>query len=111
MIVLGAFVLLLFASNFWMLVLFAVIYGFAHGGFATLISPLVGELFGLRSHGTILGIVIFFGTIGGAISPVFAGYLFDTTQSYQLVFIICIIMAVIGLTSSMVLRPVIANKS
>jgi len=111
MIVLGAFVLLLFASNFWMLVLFAVIYGFAHGGFATLISPLVGELFGLRSHGTILGVVIFFGTIGGAISPVFAGYLFDTTHSYQLVFIICIIMAAVGLTSSIVLRPVISNKS
>ncbi len=102
----ASFMLLLFASSFWLLMLFAAIYGFAHGGFATLISPLVGELFGLRAHGTILGIVIFAGTIGGSVSPVLAGYLFDTTQSYQVIFLVCVFMAIIGLISSVVLKPV-----
>jgi len=106
-----SFSVLLMAKEFWMLILFAVIYGFAHGGFATIISPLVGELFGLRSHGAILGIIIFFGTIGGATGPVFAGFLFDTTGSYQSSFFICIVMAVIGLILSTTLKPVTMKTS
>ncbi|MBW2612926.1 MAG: hypothetical protein JRD49_03350 [Deltaproteobacteria bacterium] len=41
--------LLLAAKNIWMLFLFAVIYGFAHGGLFTVISPTVAELFGTGS--------------------------------------------------------------
>ena len=95
-----SFAVLLMAGEFWMLTLFAVVYGFAHGGFATLISPLVGELFGLRSHGVILGIVIFCGTIGGAAGPILAGYLFDATGSYQSSFFVCIAMGITGLILS-----------
>ena len=105
-----SFILLLFAGSFWMLILFAVIYGIAHGGFATLISPLVGELFGLRSHGVILGLVIFIGTVGGAASPIFAGYMFDTYESYQVAFIICLLMGVIGLIFSVILKPVVSTE-
>ncbi len=83
-----AFLWLQSAREAWMLYTFAILYGFAHGGFFTLISPMVAELFGLRSHGVIFGIVLFSGTTGGAISPVLAGYIFDTTGSYQLHFII-----------------------
>jgi MFS family permease len=109
MMFVASFVVLLIAKEFWLLILFAAIYGFAHGGYATLISPLVAELFGLRSHGAILGIIIFFGTIGGAIGPVFAGHLFDTTGSYQSSFWICIVFGAIGLALSTKLRPVIIN--
>lgn len=105
-----SFSVLLMAREFWMLILFAMIYGFAHGGYATLISPLAAELFGMRSHGAILGIIIFLGTIGGAAGPVFAGYLFDTTGSYQSSFFVCIAMGVIGLILSTTLKPVIAKS-
>lgn len=106
-----SFIILLMAREFWMLSSFAILYGFAHGGFATVLSPLVGELFGLRAHGTLLGIVIFFGTLGGAVSPVFAGYLFDTTSSYQLAFYVCVVMSVIGLVLSVTLKSVISKAS
>jgi MFS family permease len=106
-----SFILLLIAKSFWMLILFALIYGIAHGGFATLISPLVGELFGLRSHGVILGLIICIGTVGGAISPIFAGYMFDTTESYQVAFIICLLMGVTGLMFSVTLKPVVSAGS
>jgi MFS family permease len=102
-----SFIILLLATSYWMLISFAVIYGVAHGGFATLISPLVSELFGLRSHGTILGLIIFFGSIGGAISPVFAGYMFDTTSSYQIVFLTCLFMGIMGLVLSFTLKPAV----
>ena len=106
-----SFSVLLIAKGFWVLILFAVIYGFAHGGFATIVSPLVSELFGLRSHGALLGIMIFFGTIGGATGPFLAGFLFDTTGSYQSSFLTCLAMVGAGLILSTTLKPVTMKSS
>jgi MFS family permease len=64
--------------------LFAImaLYGFAHGGFFTIVSPTVAEYFGLRAHGAIFGVVLFFGTIGGALGPILAGWSFDALGGY-----------------------------
>jgi MFS family permease len=93
------------ARELWMLYLFAVVYGFAHGGFFALLSPTVAELFGLSAHGALFGTVFFVGTIGGAVSPPLAGYIFDVTGKYQLAFIICAAAAVAGLVLALLLRP------
>jgi len=85
------------ARELWMLYLFAVVYGFAHGGLFTVISPIVAEYFGVRSHGILFGIVVFVGAVGGAIGPILAGYIFDTTGSYNLAFWICTAVSAIGL--------------
>ena len=70
------------ADTVWKLYAFAGIYGVAHGGFFTAISPIMVELFGIRAHGSLFGMVVFFGTIGGALGPFFTGGLFDMSQSY-----------------------------
>jgi len=88
-----------------MLYLFAAIYGFAHGGFFALVSPMVAELFGLSSHGAILGAVLFCGTIGGAIGPVLSGHIFDVTGSYQLAFLVCVAISITGLILTSLLKP------
>ena len=80
----------------WMLFLFATVYGFAHGGLFTVMSPTVAEFFGTGSHGLLFGIVLFSGTLGGAIGPLMAGRIFDLTGSYRLVFFILTAMAVVG---------------
>lgn len=109
----GCFVLLLiglgwlqFAHQPWMLYLFAVIYGLAHGGCFTAISPLVAEWFGIQSHGTLFGIVVCFGTTGGSVGPLLAGHLFDLTGSYQPTFRIVTAMALIAWGMLLFLRPV-----
>jgi len=94
------------AEELWMLYLFAIIYGFAHGGFFALISPTIAGMFGIRSQSVILGVVIFVGTLGGIIGPVLAGYLFDITHSYQLDFSILVISSIIGLILTSLLRPI-----
>ncbi|MFC2040522.1 MFS transporter [Chloroflexota bacterium] len=81
----------------WAFFTFAVVYGFAHGGLYTMISPIIAEYFGLRSHGTLFGIVAFSGNIGGAVGSVLAGYVFDTTGSYSLAFWGCTAILVVGL--------------
>jgi MFS family permease len=93
------------ATEAWMLFLFAAIYGSAHGGFFTVVSPTVAELFGTGSHGVLFGIVLFSGAIGGSIGQLVAGRIFDVTGSYQLVFLMLTGMAVVGLALVTLLRP------
>ncbi|MBN2538890.1 MAG: MFS transporter, partial [Deltaproteobacteria bacterium] len=94
-----------------LLLVFAVLYGFAHGGFFAVISPLVAEYFGMSSHGAILGLVIFVATIGGAIGPMLAGYIFDVTGSYRIVFLTMPVMCVVGLIITLQLYAPARRKS
>ena len=93
------------ASEAWMLFLFAVIYGFAHGGFFTVMSLMVAELFGTGSHGVLFGMVLFSGTIGGSIGPLLAGSSFDMTGSYRIVFAALTGIALFGSVMITLLRP------
>jgi MFS family permease len=86
-----------FIQGFWKSSLFAVIYGFAHGGFFAIVSPLIAELFGLASHGSNLGLIFFIGQTGGAIGPIITGSIYDKNQSYQLAFYILLGAVIVGL--------------
>ena len=100
----GSLIWLLFIREPWVLFVFAPVYGFTHGAFFTLISPTVAELFGTKAHGVIFAIILFHGTIGGAISPFIAGRVFDTLGTYQPIFICLSVIAVIGLVLVQFLR-------
>ena len=69
------------------LYLIVAAYGFGHGGLFTVVSPTVAEYFGMRAHGAIFGTVLFFGTVGGSVGPIVAGWVFDQTGSYFLAFL------------------------
>ena len=103
-VLISAFLWLQVAKALWMLYLFAVVYGIGHGGFFTLISPLVAEHFGIRSHGVLFGIVAFAGTVGGAMGPILAGHLFDITGSYRGAFWTCTALLLTGLGLLLSLR-------
>jgi MFS family permease len=102
---------LMIAKTLWMFYLFAIIYGFAHGGFFSLVSPLIAKQFGTRTHGLLYGIIIFSSTIGGAIGPFMAGYIFDLTRSYKTVFLILTVLCVIALALTASLKPLLRDKS
>jgi len=98
------------AKELWMLYAFALIYGIAHGGYFTTMSPIVAEFFGLNAHGVLFGIVAFSGTIGGAIGPILAGYIFDVTAAYSLAFWLCTLMSASGLLLLLLLKQVDAIR-
>ena len=80
-----------------------VVYGFAHGGLFTVMSPTIAEYFGLKAHGILFGSIIFCGTISAATAPILAGYIFDITGSYSMMFRILIVMASSGLILTFIL--------
>jgi MFS family permease len=105
-ILLLSLIWLQFARELWMFYLFALIYGFAHGGFFALMSPLVADLFGLESHASNLGMFLFLGMAGGAVGPVVTGCIFDATHTYRLAFLVLVFTACVGLFLAFLLKPV-----
>jgi MFS family permease len=93
----AAFVWLVLAQGVWILYFFAAIFGIAYGAFEVLHAPVMAQLFGLASFGTIFGIAMTFSSLGSILGPVAAGYIFDTTSGCHLVFLICIGMSLISL--------------
>jgi MFS family permease len=89
----------------WMLYLIAVAFGIGLGGIGTSESPLIARLFGLSSHGLIYGVVGLSWTFGGAVGPVVTGYLCDVNGNYQLAFLLCAVIAVLGLILLVILKP------
>ena len=85
---------------------FALIYGFAHGGFFTIVSPTLAEFFGMRAIGTIFGTVVFFGTLSGAAGPLVAGWIFDSQGSYDMAFLLLATLAAIGLLTALRLNHI-----
>jgi len=96
--------LVAFSGTLPLLLLFAVLFGFAFGACVTCESPLVADLFGLRCHGLLLGIVSCGFTIGGGMGPFMAGYIFDLLQKYQLAFLLCGTLSAVALLLTRALK-------
>jgi len=100
------FLWLLVARDLWMLYVFAIFFGLAYGGLIVLMSPTAAELFGLKSHGVVLGAITFIHCIGCALGALIGGWVFDVTASYDLAFIVCAILSVLALVVTVLLKPV-----
>ena len=99
-----AFFALMPATELWMFYLIAALFGFGWSS-GILQPPMIAELFGLNAHGLILGVATLGYTIGGAVGPLVGGYIFDVTHSYQLAFLLCGIVAIIGAITVVYLKP------
>lgn len=93
------------ATQVWALYLFALVFGIGLGGMGPSESPLIARLFGLSSHGLIYAVIGLGWTIGGAVGPFVTGYMCDVYGNYQLAFLICAVIAVVGLVLLVILRP------
>lgn len=83
-----AMIWLIWSKDLWMLYLFAIVYGFGYGGTDAIITALVGDIFGVRSIGAIMGVVTAGWAIGAAIGPFVGGLTFDISKSYFVSFLI-----------------------
>lgn len=93
-----ALAVLLFATvyEFWQLFLVLPLFGLGWGGIIPVRPALQAEVFGLRAFGAIQGLVFTIATVGALIGPVFAGWMYDRTESYRLAFVILAAVAFLG---------------
>ena len=87
---LAAFSLLLFATVYepWQVIYTLPVFALGFGGMIPTRPAFQAEYFGLRSFGAIQGLVFTIATFGALIGPVFAGWVYDQTESYRLAFVI-----------------------
>ncbi len=71
------------------------IYGVFYGGIPPLMPTITAEYFGTQSFGSIFGVVSPAYTLGSAIGPLAAGYIFDITGRYYLAFLSAAILMVL----------------
>jgi len=87
----------------WEFYVFTIIIGFFWGGLG-LFSAIIADWFGLKFLGSIFGILDASWGIGAGISPILAGYIFDTTGSYQLSIIMGAVVIFITTGLALLLR-------
>lgn len=78
----GTLLWLIGATPLWMFYAFGVAYGFLWGGALTIITALIGDLFGTRSLGVIMGAMSGGWALGAATGPAIGGYIFDASGDY-----------------------------
>jgi MFS family permease len=104
LIVLVGLFLLLSLKDLWAFYAFAVIYGVGWGIILTARSVIPADLFGLRSYGVIMGILLLFHTLGGTTGPIVAGYIFDVSQHYQFAFILITVLCGLNIALTFILK-------
>lgn len=100
-----AIIWLLFSKELWMLYIFVVFFGFGSGGSAGVIAAFPAHYFGLKATGAIMGFGVILAGVGSAIGPYFGGYVFDVTQSYDYMIVVCIAASIGAVISAMLMRP------
>ena len=75
---------------------FAVIFGIGLGGDYMIIPLMTAKIFGLRTLGTLLGVILTADGIAEAISPWLVGHLRDVNGSYRLGFSALVAIAAVG---------------
>jgi MFS family permease len=106
MIAFGAMLFISFVHTHWAFFVLAILMGIAQGGIGTSQSPVVASLFGLRSHGLILGCVGLGNTAGAAVGPLLTGYIFDLTRSYHVAFLICAASSLLALGCAFLIKRI-----
>ena len=81
---LGAMLLVwLAAQSFWLLALFAVLFGVCYGGYVALLPTLVMDRYGARSVSGILGFLYTGAGLGTLLGPWLAGAAYDALGAYD----------------------------
>jgi MFS family permease len=70
------------SHQLWMMHVFAIAFGFLWGGSGAIITSLVGDTFGTRNLGAIMGFITAGWAFGAAIGPAAGGFIFDVSGSY-----------------------------
>lgn len=108
----ATFILMSFTRSTPVLLLWAygILMGLGIGSWLPALSMTTSTTFGLIAYGVIFGVFNMLFGVGGAIGPVAGGYIFDTTGSYYLAFVLCLIAYALAAPAMLLVRPAKKNN-
>ncbi len=92
------------AGSVWAFYLLGALLGFAFSAAVPVRMAVLPPLFGMRAIGSLIGLASLSFSVGAIAGPFLAGYIFDTTASYSLAFLLFGILLVAGAASLYFLR-------
>ncbi|MDG1463058.1 MAG: MFS transporter, partial [Gammaproteobacteria bacterium] len=87
------------------LIVFAAVFGLGFGGCFTMIQLVAVEIFGQKSLGKILGIIVFIDSIGAALGTVLVGQLRTSTGDYVVPFMLVTAVSIVAIVAVSLIRP------
>jgi MFS family permease len=91
-------------SPTWLIWTYTTLLGLGVGGWMTSMSLLASSNFGLLAYGAIYGVFMAFQSTGAAVAPIFSGYFYDRTGSFDMAFITTLAIIAVGLLAILALR-------
>jgi MFS family permease len=79
------------SSGAFSLYVFAAAFGAAYSGLGPTTNAIVGDTFGVRHLGSIMGVLEVAWVSGASVGPALAGYVFDATGSYYFAFSLAVV--------------------
>ena len=80
--------ILTFSTTFVQVVIFATVFGLSFGMRGTLMTVLRAEVFGRTNFSRLAGFMDPISSVSVVLAPLFAAFMFDTTNSYQIAFLV-----------------------
>jgi MFS family permease len=96
--------LFIWATHLWTLFALGALFGFGLGGSMAIRMSIVPEYFGTKAVGTLIGIAGVAWGLGGVVGPILAGYIFDTTASYNVAFLTGGLLLLVGMLAAFFLK-------
>ena len=102
-----AVLILTFSTTFVQVVVFATVFGLSFGMRGTLMTVLRAEVFGRENFSRLAGFMDPISSVSVVFAPLFAAFMYDTTQSYQFAFVVLAVLNCSGalLLIGLKLRP------
>ena len=92
------------SGRLWLLPVYYLLFGAGHASWLVLQMTMVADYFGARRFATLRGLSSSLMMPAGIISPLFAGWAFDRTGSYQAVFTVYAVLASSGAIWMLLIR-------
>ncbi|MDE2900391.1 MAG: MFS transporter [Chloroflexota bacterium] len=105
MVGVGALILTNVGAGWTLLVLYIAVYAVGWGGGAVTMNATRGAYFGRRAFGTISGTMDFVQMFGLVLGPIYAGIVYDVTESYTIAFMSFAVSAAASGILMVFLRP------
>jgi MFS transporter, OFA family, oxalate/formate antiporter len=94
------------SSSAFVVWLYALTMGLGLGSWVPTMTMTTSSTFGTLAYGSIFGTISLINTMGNAVGPLFAGWVYDTTHGYFIAFIVFLALyAIAAVTALLIKRP------
>jgi MFS family permease len=92
----AAFLVWVPSRSYWVLVVFALVFGAGYGGTIALTPALLGHYYGVHSLGTVTGVIFTSASVGALLGAPLAGLLVDASGGYLLATVVTFAIATLA---------------